>query len=153
MFDPKNSNDQLRAMEAFFFGYQAFTARPDEILAAQGLSRVHHRILFFIARYPGLSISELLSFLGVSKQALNQPLRQLQELGLVHSDPDQSDKRKRLLGLSEAGKALELSLRQEQLQLLNRAFELAGFEAIEGWLSLNQALASLRKAQPISDED
>lgn len=43
---------QQAAMEAFFFGYQAFTAKPDEMLAKRGLSRVHHRILFFIAKYP-----------------------------------------------------------------------------------------------------
>ena len=45
----KNSTAQQAAMEAFFFGYQAFTAKPDEMLAKRGLSRVHHRILFFIA--------------------------------------------------------------------------------------------------------
>ena len=72
-------------MEAFFFGYQAFTAKPDEMLARRGLSRVHHRILFFIARYPGLSVKELRGYLGVSKQALNTPLRQLQEMSMVES--------------------------------------------------------------------
>ena len=49
MIDLKNSADQQVAMEAFFFGYQAFTAKADEMLARRGLSRVHQRILFFIA--------------------------------------------------------------------------------------------------------
>ena len=86
-------------MEAFFFGYQAFTAKPDEMLAKRGLSRVHHRILFFIAKYPGLNMSELLGYLGVSKQALNMPLRQLIEMDMVQSEAAADDKRKRLLGL------------------------------------------------------
>ena len=65
----KNSAAQQAAMEAFFFGYQAFTAKADEMLERRGLSRVHQRIVFFIARYPGLSVKELLELLGVSKQA------------------------------------------------------------------------------------
>ena len=75
MIDLKNPATQQAAMEAFFFGYQAFTSKPDEILARRGLSRVHHRILFFIAKYPGLSVKQLLGYLGVTKQALNTPLR------------------------------------------------------------------------------
>ena len=51
-------------MEAFFFGYQAFTAKADEMLERRGLSRVHQRIVFFIARYPNLSVKELLELLG-----------------------------------------------------------------------------------------
>ena len=100
-------------MEAFFFGYQAFTAKPDEMLARRGLSRVHHRILFFIARYPGLSVKELLGYLGVSKQALNTPLRQLQEMSMVESVAASDDKRKRQLGLTVEGTRLEQALRRE----------------------------------------
>lgn len=79
MFDLKNPGAQRLAMEAFFFGYQAFTAKADEMLERRGLSRVHQRIVFFIACYPGLSVKELLARLGVTKQALNIPLRQLME--------------------------------------------------------------------------
>ena len=65
MPDLKNHAVQQQAMmEAFFFAYQAFTTKPDEMLARRGLGRVHHRVLFFIARYPGLSVKELLTLLG-----------------------------------------------------------------------------------------
>ncbi|MNZ42584.1 MarR family protein [compost metagenome] len=131
---------QLQAMEDFFFSYRAFTAKPDEILARRGLSRVHHRILFFIARYPGLSVKELLAALGVSKQALNIPLRQLLEMHLISSEASASDKRKRLLGLTEEGEKLETALRREQARLLERAFSEAGEDAVKGWLTVNQAL-------------
>ncbi|MCO1695624.1 MarR family transcriptional regulator [Pseudomonas aeruginosa] len=61
MPDLKNHAVQQQAMmEAFFFAYQAFTTKPDEMLARRGLGRVHHRVLFFIARYPGLSVKEAL---------------------------------------------------------------------------------------------
>ncbi|WP_025127080.1 MarR family transcriptional regulator [Pseudomonas sp. PH1b] len=141
MLDLKNQNSQQAAMEAFFFGYQAFTAKADEMLERRGLSRVHQRIVFFIARYPGLSVKELLNLLGVSKQALNTPLRQLLEMHLVESLAPESDKRKRLLELTADGVRFEQSLRREQVKLLQRAFADAGEDAVNGWLAVNQALA------------
>lgn len=146
MFDLKKTSSQQAAMAAFFFGYQAFTAKPDEILAKRGLSRVHHRILFFIACYPGLSVSQLLSYLGVSKQALNMPLRQLLEMHLVESVAATDDKRKRQLGLTAEGAKLEQALRREQSRLLERVFKEAGEPAVQAWLAVNQALGKARQA-------
>ncbi|WP_374286685.1 MarR family winged helix-turn-helix transcriptional regulator [Pseudomonas fluvialis] len=144
MPDLKNPQVQQAAMEAFFFGYQAFTAKPDEMLARRGLSRVHHRILFFIAKYPGLSMKELLGYLGVSKQALNTPLRQLMEMHLVQSEAAADDKRKRLLGFTAEGARLEQALRREQARLLQRVFAEVGEDAVQGWLKVNLALANGR---------
>ncbi|AYC33278.1 MarR family transcriptional regulator [Pseudomonas cavernae] len=144
MLDLKNSTTQQLALEAFFFGYQAFTTKPDEMLARRGLSRVHHRILFFIARYPGLNMKQLLAALGVSKQALNTPLRQLMEMHLVESVTAADDKRKRLLGLTAEGAKLETALRHEQAKLLQRVFAETGEAAANGWLAVNQALGKTR---------
>ncbi|AGA86528.1 marR family protein [Pseudomonas sp. SCT] len=141
MPDLKKSAVQRQIMESFFLGYQAFTAKPDEMLARRGLSRVHHRILFFIASYPDLSVKELLSYLGVSKQALNTPLRQLIEMHLVESLTAEDDKRKRMLRFTAEGAKLEQALRREQVRLLQRAFDDAGEQAVDGWLAVNQALA------------
>ena len=140
MIDLKNTTSQQMAMEAFFFGYQAFTSKADEMLERRGLNRVHQRIVFFIARYPNLSVKELLAVLGVTKQALNMPLRQLMEMHLVNSVTSESDKRKRLLELTAEGKRLEQMLRKEQVKLLERAFDEAGESAVLGWLVVNQAL-------------
>ncbi|MCE1118737.1 MULTISPECIES: MarR family transcriptional regulator [Pseudomonas] len=141
MLDLKNSTSQQQAMEAFFFGCQAFTAKADEMLERRGLGRVHQRIVFFIARYPNLSVKELLAVLGVSKQALNMPLRQLMEMRLVDSLASEADKRMRLLQLTEEGARLEQALRREQVKLLERVFAEAGEAAVNGWLAVNLALA------------
>lgn len=140
MLDLKNRDSQQQAMEAFFFGYRAFTAKVDGMLERRGLSRVHQRIVFFISRYPNLSVKELLALLGVTKQALNTPLRQVIEMRLVNSIESQSDKRKRLLELTDAGLRLEQSLRREQVNLLEHVFAEAGETAVNGWLSVNLAL-------------
>ncbi|MBA1305606.1 MarR family winged helix-turn-helix transcriptional regulator [Stutzerimonas stutzeri] len=141
MPDLKKSAVQRQIMESFFLGYQAFTAKPDEMLARRGLSRVHHRILFFIASYPDLSVKELLSYLGVTKQALNTPLRQLIEMHLVESLTAEDDKRKRMLRFTTEGAKLEQALRREQVRLLQRSFDDVGEQSVDGWLAVNQALA------------
>ncbi|WP_341523319.1 MarR family transcriptional regulator [Pseudomonas sp. G.S.17] len=155
MLDLKNPATQQVAMEAFFFGYQAFTAKADEMLERRGCSRVHQRIVFFIARYPGLSVTELLSVLGVSKQALNAPLRQLVAMDLVQSAAPDSDKRKRLLALTPEGIKFEQALRREQVKLLQRVFRDAGQEAVDGWLAVNQALGQTRQslAKPVEGHE
>lgn len=134
-------------MQAFFFGYQAFTAKADEMLARRGLSRVHQRIVFFIAHYPGVSVKELLTLLGVSKQALNTPLRQLIDMNLVRSVAPETDKRKRLLELTPDGARFERNLRREQVKLLQRVFAQEGEEAVNGWLAINHALGQSRQTR------
>ena len=154
MLDLKNSANQQRAMEAFFFGYQAFTAKADEMLDKRGFSRVHQRIVFFIARYPDLSVKELLTVLGVSKQALNAPLQQLIAMNLVHSEAPDTDKRKRLLGLTEEGVRFEQALRREQVKLLQRVFADAGQAAVDGWMAVNEALGqTLQSSARPADSD
>jgi DNA-binding MarR family transcriptional regulator len=129
------------AIELFHFAFRAFTARPDAILADMGLGRLHHRVLYFVARRPGQRVSELLATLGISKQALHGPLRQLVEAGLIEVTPDPDDRRGRLLSLTERGGALETQLFATQRELLARAFRKQGAEAEAGWRQVMAALA------------
>ncbi len=130
------------SIEAFFFGYRAFTAGPDAILARRGLGRVHHRVLYFVGRDPGLSVARLLGVLAVSKQALNGPLRQLVEAGLISARQGPDDRRVKQLTLTAAGRRLEAQLTGTQLALLGGVFEEAGASAEAGWLTIMQALDS-----------
>lgn len=100
--------------------------------------------MFFVARYPNLSVKDLLALLGVSKQALNMPMRQLTEMRLVDSVACETDKRKRLLAPTEEGARLEQMLRREQVKLLERVVAEAGEDAVNGWLAVNMALGNSR---------
>ncbi|WP_374421765.1 MarR family winged helix-turn-helix transcriptional regulator [Chromobacterium sp.] len=142
MADLSAPDDMRAAMEAFFHAYKAFTDKPDEMLAKRGLARVHHRILFFVARYPGLSVKDLLGALGVTKQAINMPLRQLLEMDLVQSVAAHHDKRVKQLSLTTEGRRLEETLHREQLKLLQTAFDLTGKPATAGWMAVNHSLAA-----------
>ena len=138
MIDQTNAPDSREqalnaALEAMHFGFRALTARPDERLARLDLSRVHHRILYFVARNPGCSISELLGIMHVSKQYLNRPLRRLIGDGYLTAVQDAGDRRVKRLGLTPAGRNLEEALTGAQRRQLEAVFRRAGVGAEAGW--------------------
>lgn len=126
--------EELRqGMELLFFAYRDHTAQPDRMLKDLGYGRAHHRVIFFVGRYPGMPVSELLSILAITKQSLSRVLGQLVEDGYIVQKPGREDRRQRLLELTERGRELERSLIQEQLQRIARAYRAAGAEAVEGF--------------------
>ena len=128
------TDEQLRrATEAMFFAYRGFTADPDRILAGYDYGRAHHRAIHFIHRTPGTTVNNLLSILGVTKQALNRVLRTLVEDGLVDSRVGDRDRRERHLHLTESGEALERELSDAQRARMRAAFREAGPVAVAGF--------------------
>ena len=122
-----------RGIEAMFFAYRGFTADPDRILEQYGYGRAHHRAIHFINRWPGTTVNNLLTILGVTKQSLNRILRTLIEDGLVQSLVGTRDRRERHLSLTEAGKALEAKLSDAQTARMRDAFRRAGPESVTGF--------------------
>ncbi|MDQ7988896.1 MAG: MarR family transcriptional regulator [Candidatus Dactylopiibacterium sp.] len=138
---PAGAEDLYAAIELIFYAFRAFTAQPDAILAERGLARLHHRILYFVARRPGQRVSDLLATLGVSKQALHGPLKQLVETGLVRVEADAQDRRARCLSLSPQGAALEARLSRTQCELLASVFAGQGKDAELAWRQVMAELA------------
>ena len=53
-------HDQLhQGIELLFYAYRDFTAECDAILATYGFGRAHHRVIYFVARSPAISVAEL----------------------------------------------------------------------------------------------
>jgi DNA-binding MarR family transcriptional regulator len=141
MVDLKREARLREAIELFFFAYRAFTAGPDRILAGRGLSRVHHRILYFVGRHPGIGVGALLAILGVSKQALNAPLRTLAQKNLVAVETAAHDRRYKELRLTASGAKLEALLSGTQMRHLSAVFRAAGKDAEAGWRAVMQRAA------------
>ena len=120
-------------IELLFFAYKSFTADPDRILAQHDLGRAHHRALHFIGRRSGLTVSELLEVLGITKQSLNRVLRKLIDLNYVRSEVGQHDRRERNLFLTDDGVAFEEQLSVLQRARFREAFLNAGPEAVNGF--------------------
>ena len=129
------------AWELMHFALRAVVAQPDALLAQRGLSRVHHRILFFVARQPEITVNQLLQVLNVSKQALNQPLRQLYAQQLVAFTPAPNDRRQRRLALTDAGKELERQLTGSQYAMFDAALAAAGPRGEAAWRRVMRHMA------------
>ena len=135
------TDEQLRqGIEAMFFAYRGFTADPDRILEHHSYGRAHHRAIHFINREPGLTVTTLLSVLGVTKQSLNRVLRTLIEDGLVESRVGKRDKRERHLHLTAEGARLERELSGAQRERMRAAYRAAGPQAVAGFRQVLEAM-------------
>ncbi len=141
MTDPKSAvnplflrEEELRqGMELLFYAYRDFTAEPDAMLAKLGLGRAHHRVIYFVGRHPGITVSELLGILRITKQSLSRVLGELVRKGFIVQRQGQRDRRQRLLALTETGQTLERQLSECQRRRIARAYRRAGAEAVEGF--------------------
>ena len=119
--------EELReGMELLFFAYRDFTAEPDQMLARYNFGRAHHRVIYFVGRHPGITVSDLLGILGITKQSLSRVLKQLIGQGYVVQQAGASDRRERLLFPTEQGRALAERLAAPQMVRLANALEAAG---------------------------
>ena len=125
--------DPHQGIALLFFAYRDFTARGDAILAAQNFGRAHHRVIYFVGRHPGITVSELLDILGITKQSIARVLGQLVREEYVMQKTGTADRRQRLLYLTDRGRALEQELTSEQQVRLTAAFKEAGPAAVEGF--------------------
>lgn len=118
-------------IELLFFAYRDFVRDVDEALAAYGFGRAHHRVLHFVDRNPGLTVTDLLDILKITKQSLGRVLRELVDQGFIIQREGASDRRQRRLYVTERGDELALELARLQSARIGRAIELAGPEAGE----------------------
>jgi DNA-binding MarR family transcriptional regulator len=141
IFDsPPGSVDEIITL--FYLGYRAGVAGPGRVLDKLGFGRPHHRILYVVARHPGIAIAGLIGTLAVSRQALHRPLRDLTEQGYVAQKPAPTNRRLALLTLTPKGAALEARLTDLQYQAFAKAFAATGPEAEQQWKAVMRALAS-----------
>lgn len=116
-----------------FFAYRDFTAEPDAMLTRYKFGRAHHRVIYFVGRYPGLSVSDLLDILQITKQSLSRVLGQLVREKFITQTKGTRDRRQRLLELTPKGRELESQLTASQRARIARAYRDAGADAVEGF--------------------
>lgn len=120
-------------MELLFFAYRDFLAEADAVLARHKLGRAHHRSLYFIGRHSGISVSELLRILRITKQSLSRVLGDLTAMELIEQTPGLRDRRRRHLSLTPKGAEIERALTESQRACLSRAYRAVGAEAVDGF--------------------
>jgi len=147
-----------RGIEMMFFAYRDFTGEADSILAEQDMGRAHHRAIYFIGRHPGITVSDLLAILKITKQSLSRVLSGLMQDGFVLQKPGTQDRRQRLLFLTDTGIALEARLTALQGRRFAAAYREAGAEAVDGFQQVLRGLmdqdtiTQMKQQAPVDDD-
>lgn len=129
------------ALELMYFGWRGMTRDADRYLATIGLTRVHHRILYSIARGNGLTVSGLLAILDISKQALHRPMAALVDKGYVTMMPHPTLHRFKVMQLTTAGKKVEHRASEHERRVMARAFERGGTRSFRAWADVMREAA------------
>ena len=91
-------------IQLLFYAYRETFSDPKEILSKNYFGPAHLRALNLIESNPGVSLSELIFKLKVTKQSLNRVLRDLIKSKMIKQIKDETDTRKKKLYLDVEGK-------------------------------------------------
>ena len=96
---------QLKQLiEKLFTSYRESFSDAKKTLDKYSIGIAHHKVLHLLSMYKGITISDLLKKLKVTKQSLNRVLNDLIKLDAVFFKKDQQDTRIKHIFLSEKGK-------------------------------------------------
>ena len=83
-------------IQLLYYAYRETFSDPKEILNKKLFGPAHLRALNLIESNPGISLSELIFKLKVTKQSLNRVLRDLKKLNMIKQIIDENDTRKKI---------------------------------------------------------
>ena len=117
-------DDQIKDfIEKIFYAYRETYSDPKEILRKYSFGTAHHRAIHLIERYEGLTISDLLNKLKITKQSLNRVLRDLIKNKSILVKKGEVDSRQRQIFLNEKGKKLFEEIFLQQKKRIYNAFK------------------------------
>ena len=100
-------DDQLKDLiEKLFVGYRETFSDSKKILKKYSLGLAHQKVIHLLSMYEGISISELLKKLKVTKQSLNRVLKDLIKIEIIIFKKDEQDTRIKHVFLNEKGRRL-----------------------------------------------
>ena len=91
-------------IQLLFYAYRETFSDPKKILSKKFFCPAHLRSLNLIERHPGISLSDLIFKLKITKQSLNRVLRDLIKSKMIKQIKDENDTRKKNLFLDKEGK-------------------------------------------------
>ena len=100
-------DDQLKDLiEKLFISYRETFSDSKKILNKYRIGLAHQKVIHLISMYEGISISELLKRLKVTKQSLNRVLKDLIKLEVIIFKKGDQDTRIKHIFLNEKGRKL-----------------------------------------------
>ena len=100
-------DDQLKDLiEKLFIGYRETFSDSKKVLNKYKIGLAHQKVMHLLSMYEGISISELLRRLKITKQSLNRVLKDLIKLEIIIFKKDEQDTRIKHVFLNEKGKKI-----------------------------------------------
>jgi len=100
-------DDLLKQLiEKLFTSYRESFADAKKTLDKYSIGIAHHKVLHLVSMYKGVTISELLKKLKITKQSLNRVLKDLIKLEVIIFKKDQKDTRVKHIFLNEKGEKI-----------------------------------------------
>ena len=97
-------DDQLKDLiEKLFISYRETFSDSKKVLDKYSIGLAHQKVIHLLSMYQGISISELLRRLKVTKQSLNRVLNDLIKLDVLVFKKDEIDTRVKHVFLNEKG--------------------------------------------------
>ena len=97
-------DDQLKEfIQKIFIGYRETFSDTKNILNKYSIGVAHHRVMHLLSIYDGITISELLKKLKVTKQSLNRVLKDLNKLEAINYKKGKKDTRMKHVYLNDKG--------------------------------------------------
>ena len=98
---------QLKQLiEKLFTSYRESFADAKKTLNKYSIGIAHHKVLHLLSMYRGITISELLKKLKVTKQSLNRVLKDLIKLDAISFKKDTKDTRIKHIYLNDKGEEI-----------------------------------------------
>ena len=109
-------------IEKIFIGYRETVSDAKKILDKYSLGVAHNKVIHLISLYEGITISELLKKLKITKQSLNRVLKDLIKLNAIMFKKDEKDTRIKHVFLTTDGIKLFNEIFSLQKKRIYQAF-------------------------------
>ena len=127
-------------IEKLFYAYRETVADPKKILNKHSLGIAHLKALLLISNYEGLTITELILKLKITKQSLNRVLQELYKSNVIVYKKGQKDSRHKHVYLSAKGKILSDEIFYEQKKRIYKALKNSNSNAV---LNFNEVIQKI----------
>ena len=127
-------------IEKLFYAYRETFADPKKILNKYSFGIAHLKALHLISLYEGLTITELILKLKITKQSLNRVLQELYKSNVIIYKKGQEDFRHKHVYLSAKGKILSNEIFYEQKKRIYKALKNSNSNAV---LNFNEVIQKI----------
>ena len=115
-------NELKQYLEKIFMGYRETVADAKKVLDKYSIGIAHNKVIHLISLYEGITISELLKKLKITKQSLNRVLKDLIKLNAINFKKNEKDTRIKHIFLTKEGTKLFDEIFSIQKKRIYKAF-------------------------------